>query len=187
MKYLIVGLGNPGVEYKNTRHNIGFKVLDELAKASDTFFVPEKYANLALAKYKGRTLVLIQPTTFMNLSGKAVNYWLQKHQIAIENLLVITDDIAIDFGTIRLREKGSSGGHNGLKHIEESLGNNNYTRLRFGIGNHFIKGKQSDFVLSNWTVAEEEEIEELIAQSVKAIYSYCTIGIAKTMSEFNKK
>ena len=187
MKYLIVGLGNPGDEYKNTRHNIGFKILDALKEASNISFVTEKYASIASVKYKGRTLNLVKPTTFMNLSGKAVNYWLQKHKVEITNLLVVTDDISLDFGTFRLREKGSDGGHNGMKDIEDVLGHNQYARLRFGVGNNFPKGRQADYVLSDWNIDEQIKIEERIEQSVKIIQAFCTIGIAKTMSNFNGK
>ena len=187
MKYLIVGLGNPGAEYENTRHNIGFKVLDALNYASQTSFVTEKYASISSIKYKGRTLHLAKPTTFMNLSGKAVNYWLQKHKIDINNLLIITDDISLDFGTLRLRAKGSDGGHNGMKNIESVLGSNNYARLRFGVGNNFSKGMQSDYVLSNWTTDEQSHLDQRIEQSVKIIQGFCTIGVNKTMSEFNGK
>ena len=187
MKYLIVGLGNPGAEYENTRHNIGFKVLDYISQASETSFITEKYASITSIKYKGRTLHLAKPTTFMNLSGKAVNYWLQKHKVDINNLLIITDDISLDFGTLRLRAKGSDGGHNGMKNIEAVLGHNNYARLRFGVGNNFPKGMQSDYVLSNWTTDEKSQLDERIAQSAKAIQAFCTIGISKSMSEFNGK
>ena len=187
MKYLIVGLGNPGAEYENTRHNIGFKVLDALNEASDTSFTTQKNASISSIKYKGRTLHLAKPTTFMNLSGKAVNYWLQKHKVDINNLLIITDDISLDFGTLRLRGKGSDGGHNGMRDIEAVLGHNNYARLRFGVGNNFPKGMQSDYVLSNWNTDEQAKLEERIAQSVKIIQAFCTIGISKAMSDFNGK
>lgn len=187
MKYLIVGLGNPGAEYENTRHNIGFKVLDALNEASDTSFTTEKYASISFIKHKGRTLHLTKPTTFMNLTGKAVNYWLQKHKVDINNLLIITDDISLDFGTLRLRGKGSDGGHNGMKDIEAVLGHNNYARLRFGVGNNFPKGMQSDYVLSNWNTDEQSKLDERIEQSVKIVQAFCTIGISNTMSKFNGK
>lgn len=187
MKYLIVGLGNPGAEYENTRHNIGFKVLDALNETSNTSFTTEKYASITSIKYKGRILYLAKPTTFMNLSGKAVNYWLQKHKVDTANLLIITDDISLDFGTVRLRAKGSDGGHNGMKNIEAILGHNNYARLRFGVGNNFSKGMQSDYVLSNWNTDEKTKLYERVEQSVKIIQAFCTIGISKTMSEFNGK
>ena len=187
MKYLIVGLGNPGDEYKNTRHNIGFKILDALKEAYNISFTTEKYASIASVKYKGRTLILIKPTTFMNLSGKAVNYWLQKHKIDIKNLLVVTDDISLDFGTLRLREKGSDGGHNGMKDIEDILGNNQYARLRFGVGNDFAKGQQVDYVLDNWSSEESNNLDKRIEQCIKIIQAFSTIGITKTMSDFNGK
>ena len=187
MKYLIVGLGNPGDEYKNTRHNIGFKILDALKEASNISFVTEKYASIASVKYKGRILILIKPTTFMNLSGKAVNYWLQKHKVDIKNLLVVTDDISLDFGTLRLREKGSDGGHNGMKDIEAVLGNNQYARLRFGVGNDFAKGRQADYVLDNWSSEENNNLDERVEQCIKIIQAFSTIGITKTMADFNGK
>ena len=187
MKYLIVGLGNPREEYKNTRHNIGFKVLDALSKASNTFFTTEKYASISSVKFKGRILHLAKPTTFMNLSGKAVNYWLQKHKVSIQNLLVITDDTALDFGTLRLREKGSDGGHNGLKDIESILGHNQYARLRFGVGDDFPIGGKSEYVLSNWGNEESKSLDERIEQCIRIIQAFTTIGINKTMSDFNGK
>ena len=151
MKYLIVGLGNIGPEYQNTRHNIGFKVLDAFAKASNTVFEDMRYGAVATVKLKGRTLILLKPNTYMNLSGKAVSYWMQKEKIELSNLFVVVDDLALPFGTIRLRGKGSDGGHNGLKSINQLLGTQDYTRLRFGIGNEFPKGKQVDYVLGGWT------------------------------------
>lgn len=187
MKYLIVGLGNPGDEYKNTRHNVGFKVLDALIETFNTSFSIDKHASITSIKYKGRTLHLVKPTTFMNLSGKAVNYWLQKYRVDIKNLLIITDDISLDFGTLRLRAKGSDGGHNGMKDIESILRHNNYARLRFGVGNNFPKGMQSDYVLSNWDADEQFQLDERLAQAVKIIQAFCTIGITKSMSDFNGK
>ena len=156
MKYLIVGLGNIGPEYQNTRHNIGFKVLDAFAKASNTVFEDMRYGAVATVKLKGRTLILLKPNTYMNLSGKAVSYWMQKEKIELSNLFVVVDDLALPFGTIRLRGKGSDGGHNGLKSINQLLGTQDYTRLRFGIGNEFPKGKQVDYVLGEWSSEEEE-------------------------------
>ncbi|MBC8265835.1 MAG: aminoacyl-tRNA hydrolase [Flavobacteriales bacterium] len=185
MKYLIVGLGNPGGEYENTRHNIGFKVLDALA--SNTSFKEERHAKTAIIKHKGRSFFLIKPTTFMNLSGKAVNYWLQQLKVDIKNLLVITDDIALDFGTLRLRGKGSDGGHNGLKNIQSVLGRNDFARLKFGVGNDFYKGRQADYVLSNWTADQEQELSERIEQAAKIGLSFGSIGLTRTMSEFNGK
>ena len=154
MKYLIVGLGNIGPEYQNTRHNIGFKVLDAFAKASNTVFEDMRYGAVATVKLKGRTLILLKPNTYMNLSGKAVSYWMQKEKIELSNLFVVVDDLALPFGTIRLRGKGSDGGHNGLKSINQLLGTQDYTRLRFGIGNEFPKGKQVDYVLGEWSSEE---------------------------------
>ena len=187
MKYLIIGLGNPGDKYENTRHNIGFKVLDKLADLSNTFFLNDKYANLAELKLKGRKLFLVKPTTFMNLSGKSVNYWMQKTKINKENILVITDDISLPFGVLRMRPKGSDGGHNGLKDIQNVLGNSTYARLRFGIGSNFPVGSQSDYVLSNFNDEESLYIDERIDMAVKMIKSFTTIGISRTMSDFNGK
>jgi peptidyl-tRNA hydrolase, PTH1 family len=185
VKYLIVGLGNIGTEYANTRHNIGFKVLDALAKASNTVFSTDRHAYVAEAKYKSRTLVLIKPTTYMNLSGKAVSYWAQKEKIAPDNIFVISDDLALPFGTIRLRPKGSDGGHNGLKSINESLGHTNYPRLRFGIGNQFSQGKQVDYVLGEWSAEENELLENRILQCLGAIHAFVSIGLQKAMNEYN--
>jgi PTH1 family peptidyl-tRNA hydrolase len=187
MKYLIIGLGNPGAEYENTRHNIGFKVLDKLASLSNISFYPDRYADVAEVKFKGRNLVLIKPNTFMNLSGKAVNYWLQNTKIDAANMLVITDDISLPFGVLRMRKKGSDGGHNGLKDINSVLGNNNFARLRFGVGNDFSRGKQVDFVLSNFTDLDNQSIDERIGLAIMMIQGFVTIGIDQTMSEFNGK
>ena len=187
MKYLIVGLGNIGSEYQETRHNIGFKVLDALAKASNLVFEDKRLASVTEYKYKGRTLILIKPTTYMNLSGKAVNYWLQKENIPIENLFIVVDDLALPFGTIRIKSKGSDAGHNGLRNINEILGHNNYSRLRFGIGNDFKKGQQVDFVLSNWDSEEKTKLTERIDKSIEAIKSFSTIGIERTMNFFNNQ
>ena len=187
MKYLIIGLGNPGAEYKTTRHNIGFKVLDTLISTSHTSFKTDRYAEIAELKFKGRKLVLIKPNTFMNLSGKAVNYWMQQSKIDVTNILVVTDDISLPFGVLRMRKKGSDGGHNGLKDISSVIGNNNYSRLRFGIGNDFPRGKQIDFVLSNFTDGDNESIEERIYLAIMMIHGFVTIGIDQTMSEFNGK
>ncbi|MFT4755102.1 MAG: PTH1 family peptidyl-tRNA hydrolase, partial [Salibacteraceae bacterium] len=151
MKYLVIGLGNIGSEYSETRHNIGFKILDELASSSGIFFEPEKLASKAILKNKGRQIILIKPNTYMNLSGKSVNYWMQKEKVPIERILVITDDLALPFGKLRLRGKGSDGGHNGLKNIQLVLGQNNYARLRFGVGSEFNPGSQVDYVLGKWS------------------------------------
>lgn len=187
MKFLIVGLGNPGVEYVNTRHNIGFKVLDALSESSNTSFTDDRHVKVTFIKNKGKSFYLIKPTTFMNLSGKAVNYWLQQLKIPISNLLVVTDDIALPFGTLRMRGKGSDGGHNGLKDINAVLGHNNYPRLRFGVGNDFAKGRQADYVLSNWDSEQESLMSERINQAEKMCLSFGAIGLAQTMSNFNGK
>lgn len=187
MKYLIVGLGNIGAEYENTRHNIGFNILDALAKASNVVFSPNRYADTAVVKYKGRSLTLVKPTTYMNLSGKAVNYWMQAEKIKLDNLLIITDDIALPFGTLRLKGKGSDGGHNGLKNINQLLATTAYARLRFGIGNEFHRGSQIDYVLGNWSSEELEKLDERINQSQKIIQGFCTIGLSQTMSDYNGK
>lgn len=187
MKYLIVGLGNPGEKYAETRHNIGFKVLDELISGSENKFAVEKLGAVTYYKFKGRTLVLLQPSTYMNLSGKAVNYWLQHEKIPVENLLVITDDIALPLGKLRLKPKGSDGGHNGLKDIQATLGNDQYTRLRFGVGNEFAKGKQVDYVLGEWSQEEMPLLKERIKIACEIIKSFVTIGVDKTMSSWNNK
>ena len=187
MKYLIVGLGNPGAKYENTRHNIGFKVLDTLNELSNTSFKEEKHAYYSSVKHKARTFHLIKPTTFMNLSGKAVNYWMQSLKISAENILVVTDDIALPFGTLRLRGKGSDGGHNGLKDINYYLGHSKYARLRFGVGGQFLKGQQAQYVLSDWLSDEENDLQERIEQATKMILAFGTIGLAQTMSSFNGK
>ena len=187
MKYLIIGLGNPGTEYSETRHNIGFKVLDAFAKASDTFFVSGRYADTAKVKFKGRTIVLAKPMTFMNLSGKAVNYWLQKEKIPIENMMIIVDDLALDFGTIRIKTKGGDGGHNGLTDIIEVLGHQNFNRLRFGIGNSFSRGNQVDFVLGEWSEDEKKLLPERLKKVIGSIKNFTTVGIARTMNFSNEK
>ena len=187
MKFLIIGLGNPGAEYENTRHNIGFKVLDKLACLSNTSFSADKYANICEIIFKGRKLILVKPTTFMNLSGKAVRYWGEKTKVKQENMLVITDDIALPFGALRLRKKGSDGGHNGLKNIQFFLGNNVYPRLKFGIGNDFYKGNQAGYVLSNFTAKDHQNLSERIEMAVKIVQCFTTNGIDRTMSDLNGK
>ncbi|HPR30524.1 MAG TPA: aminoacyl-tRNA hydrolase [Prolixibacteraceae bacterium] len=187
-KYLIAGLGNIGEEYRNTRHNIGFRILDAFAGASNVVFDANKrYGALSECKVKGRTLVLLKPSTYMNLSGNAVRYWMQKEKIPLENLLVLVDDLALPFGSIRLRGKGSDAGHNGLKHINDTLGTQDYARLRFGIGNDYPKGQQVDFVLSNWSDEEEKALTERLGQATELIRSFVTIGLDQTMNLFNKK
>jgi peptidyl-tRNA hydrolase, PTH1 family len=185
LKYLIAGLGNIGKEYEKTRHNIGFKILDALANASNISFNDKRYGFVAEYNYKSRIFILLRPTTYMNLSGRAVNYWLQKEKIPIENLLVLVDDIALPFGTVRLRAKGSDGGHNGLKNITEVLGSNDYARLRFGIGDNFRAGFQIDYVLSEWSREEEKALPEKIETCFDIIHSFGTIGIERTMNTFN--
>ena len=187
MKYLIIGLGNPGAKYENTRHNIGFKVLDKLASLSNISFTADKLADIADIKFKGRKLILIKPTTFMNLSGKAVNYWLQQSKVSIDNLLVITDDISLPFGVLRLRKKGSNGGHNGLKDIQNVINSVKYPRLRFGVGNDFLRGRQVDYVLDNFTDKDYTTMDERIDLAVKIIQGFTTIGIDRIMSDFNGK
>lgn len=187
MNYLIAGLGNIGVEYTPTRHNIGFSVLDALVKLSDTVFSDARLGAIANIKIKGRNIILLKPSTYMNLSGKAVNYYLQKEKIPIENLLVVVDDIALAFGTIRLKSKGSSGGHNGLQHIEETLNSQNYARLRFGIGNNFSTGQQINYVLGEWNENEKKLLPERINIAIEAIKTFPLLGIERTMNLFNNK
>lgn len=187
MKYLIIGLGNSGERYANTRHNIGFKVLDKLASLSSTSFLTEKYADVTEVKFKGRKLVLVKPNTFMNLSGKSVNYWMQQTKINQENILVITDDTSLPFGVLRMRKKGSDGGHNGLRDIQNVLGNSVYPRLRFGVGKNFPVGCQAEYVLSNFTDDEYIIMDDRIDLAVKMIQGFTTTGIARTMSDYNGK
>ena len=187
MKYLIVGLGNMGADYDNTRHNIGFDVVDQLAKDFEVPFKNDTLGDLAEFKHKGRTFVLLKPSTYMNRSGKAVRYWMQKKKIDKKNILVILDDLNLSFGSLRLRGKGSDGGHNGLKDIDQMTGGNNYARLRFGIGNDFSKGRQVNFVLGEWDAEEKEQLPALIKQCGEAIKSFGTIGLSHTMNQFNKK
>jgi len=185
VKYLIVGLGNIGEEYKETRHNIGFKVVENLIDSENPGYKPDRLASVAYYKYKGRTLVLIKPSTYMNLSGKAIQYWLTKEKIEVENMLVIVDDLALPFGTIRIKKKGSDAGHNGLINIIETLGSNEFYRLRFGIGKEFSKGEQIDYVLGKWSSGELEKLPERIEKMVQAVKSFVTIGIDRTMNFFN--
>lgn len=187
MKYLIAGLGNIGPEYELTRHNIGFLVLDRLADQNNIKFDSGRYAFGTELKYKGRTLILIKPTTYMNLSGKAVNYWMKEHKIPVENLLVITDDIALPYGKLRMRGKGSNGGHNGLGNIQETLGTDVYPRLRFGVGSDFAKGRQADYVLSNFSKEELIELPIFMDKVIDGIFSFCTVGLDRTMNVVNTK
>ena len=187
MKYLITGLGNIGDEYADTRHNIGFKVLDALAGASNVVFSDKRYGFVTEFKYKSRIFVLLKPSTYVNLSGNAVNYWLKKEKIPLDKLLVVTDDIALPFGTLRLRPKGGDGGHNGLFHINQILGTQKYARLRLGIGNDFPMGGQVNYVLGQWTSDEREKLSEITKKAGEIIRSFGTIGLQFTMNQFNKK
>jgi PTH1 family peptidyl-tRNA hydrolase len=186
MKYLIVGLGNIGPEYANTRHNIGFNIADELVSQLDGSFSNLRLAYYSEVSWKGRKLHVIKPTTFMNLSGKAVNYWMQNLNIPLENVLVIVDDLALPLGKLRLKLQGSSAGHNGLKSIEAICGGQAYPRLRFGISDNFVKGRQADYVLDRFDKDEQPELPALIDRSVELIKSFVTIGPAQTMTAFNK-
>ncbi|MBS9774974.1 MAG: aminoacyl-tRNA hydrolase [Tenacibaculum sp.] len=186
-KFLIVGLGNIGKEYENTRHNIGFKIVDAFVKEHNETFTTEKLGDIAKLKIKGKTTIILKPNTYMNLSGKAVKYWMQKENINKDNLLIVTDDLNINFGTIRIKGKGSSGGHNGLKDIQAILNTNVYPRFRFGIGSEYRKGQQVDFVLGEWSKEEESEMIERIPLSVNAITSFINAGLTNTMNEFNGK
>ncbi|MDB0038392.1 aminoacyl-tRNA hydrolase [Polaribacter sp.] len=186
-KYLIVGLGNVGDTYTNTRHNIGFKILDEVAQEHKATFETLKLGDVANFRWKGRTFVLLKPSTFMNLSGKAVKYWMQQENIGIENILVVTDDVHIDFGSIRLKAKGSAGGHNGLKDIQEKLNTQEYARFRFGVGGNYSKGRQADFVLGQWSKEETSLLIERIPVAAKVISYFGTAGLNNTMNTFNGK
>ncbi len=187
MKYLIACLGNIGVEYEDTRHNIGFKIADRLAKDLEATFTTGRLAQVAEMRFKGKTLVVIKPTTYMNLSGKAVKYWLNEEKIPIENLLVVNDDIALPLGTLRLRKQGADGGHNGLTDIIEKLGTNVFCRLRFGLGDDFPRGRQIDFVLGKWKPSEEPIVNEKADIAVEIIKSFVTQGPDRTMNLYNKK
>ena len=188
MKYLIFGLGNIGSEYSETRHNIGFKILDELASSSGIFFADDRLASKAVLKHKGRQIILLKPSTFMNLSGKSVNYWMQKEKVPIERVLIITDDISLPFGKIRLRGKGSDGGHNGLKNINLVLGHSTYARLRFGVGSDFNKGAQVDYVLGEWSSEEKALLtKDRLPLCADLIKSFALQGLANTMNSYNNK
>jgi PTH1 family peptidyl-tRNA hydrolase len=186
MKYLIIGLGNIGDEYANTRHNIGFDIADELAKNHNASFETQRHADYAHLSIKGRQLHIIKPNTYMNLSGKAVRYWMNELEIKVDSIFVLVDDLAIDFGKLRIRGNGSDAGHNGLKNINELLQTQNYPRLRFGIGNNYPKGRQVDYVLGKFNNEEQKFLPELIDKSVKSIESFALKGLANTMNEFNK-
>ena len=187
MKYLIVGLGNIGAEYAETRHNIGFKVLDALAAASNTSFSTVRYGDMATVRHRGRTVLLLKPSTYMNLSGKAVRSWMEQEKIKPENLLVISDDIAIPFGQLRMRQQGSAGGHNGLKNIAELLGTEAFARMRFGVGGDFPRGHQIDYVLGEWSEEERKAMPDRLKVFGDAILSFVAVGCPMTMNNFNKK
>ena len=187
MKYLIACLGNIGAEYDDTRHNIGFKIADRLAKDLEASFSTGRLAQTAEMKFKGKTMLVIKPTTYMNLSGKAVKYWLQQEKIPIENLLVVNDDIALPLGTLRLRKQGADGGHNGLTDIIDKLGTNVFCRLRFGLGDDFPRGRQVDFVLGKWKPSEEPIVDEKVDEAVEIIKSFVTQGVDRTMNLYNKR
>lgn len=186
-KYLIVGLGNIGANYAYTRHNIGFKILDHFAAQENISFETQKLGDIATFKLKGRTFIFLKPSTYMNLSGKAVVYWLAKENIPLENLLVVTDDLNLSFGNIRVKTKGSDGGHNGLKDIQNKLNTTTYNRFRFGISDAFNKGQQVDYVLGEWTTEENEKLKERLDKSIELIKSFGLAGITNTMNTFNGK
>ena len=187
MKYLIVGLGNIGNEYDGTRHKLGFRVLDALAKASNLVFEDKRYGAVTTLSVKGRQLVLLKPSTYMNLSGNAVRYWMTKENIPLERVLIVVDDLALPFGALRLKPSGSDAGHNGLKHIAATLGTQGYARLRFGIGNEFPRGGQVDFVLGQFTEEDLKTMDERVDLACQMIKSFCLAGIQLTMNQFNKK
>lgn len=185
MKYLIAGLGNFGIDYVNTRHNIGFDVVEKLAVDKSVIFTSGRYADKAEFKFKGKTFILIKPTTYMNLSGKAVKYWMEKENIPLTNLLVITDDLNLPLGKLRIRKNGSDGGHNGLKNINEILQTNQYNRLRFGVGNNFPSGRQVDFVLGKWDTEETVLVNTTITKAAEAVTSIIMEGVDRAMNKFN--
>ena len=187
MKYLITGLGNVGEQYAHTRHNIGFDILDALSRSSNILFSDGRYGSSAEIKWKGRILILLKPSTYVNLSGKAVNYHLKKHKVELKNLIVVLDDISLPFGTLRLKPSGGDAGHNGLINISEVLGTQDYARLRFGIGDNYPKGYQVQHVLGYWDKEEEILLPGYIEKATEAIKSFCTIGVERTMNLFNKK
>ena len=187
MKYLIVGLGNIGSQYQDTRHNIGFTLLDAFAKASNVFFTEKRYGAVCECKIKNKTMILLKPSTFMNLSGNAVRYWMKEEKIPIENVLILVDDLALPFGVLRLKSKGSDAGHNGLKNIQEILGTDQYPRLRFGIGNNYPKGQQINYVLGKWTLEENTALPSRIQIAIDIIQSFVLAGIQHTMNLYNNK
>jgi len=186
-KILVVGLGNIGAEYKYTRHNIGFLIADRLVEKLKTTFKTERYGAVAVANYRGKRFIILKPATYMNLSGKAVRYWLEKEKIDKNNLVILTDDVNLDFGTLRLRPKGSDGGHNGLKSIQELIGGMQYPRLRFGIGKDYPQGGQVDYVLGQWNKAQITQLPELIDQATEALLNFAQEGLQRTMNKFNTK
>ena len=185
MKYLIIGLGNPGVEYELTRHNIGFLILDRLAEQKKIKFEQGRYGFWTLLKHKGRSIYLLKPSTFMNLSGRAVNYWMQYLKVAKPHMMVITDDLALPYGKLRMRQKGSAGGHNGLKNIEKLIGGQDYLRLRFGVGDDYSQGRQIDYVLSPFNQKEMEALISDMDCAIDAVLTFCTQGIENAMNQFN--
>jgi peptidyl-tRNA hydrolase len=187
MQYLIVGLGNIGDEYQHTRHNIGFDILDNLAQDAGVHFSDQRYGAIGEMKLKGHVLTLLKPSTFMNLSGNAVRYWMQMKKIPLENVLIVVDDLALPFGSLRLKPEGSNAGHNGLGHIQETLGTTKYARLRFGIGNDYSKGRQIEYVLSGWAPEQLETMPERIDLAGEIIKSFCLAGIQRTMNDYNKR
>lgn len=186
MKYLVAGLGNPGAEYAFTRHNIGFMVLDTIAEKEQLTFASNRHGVTAEWKFRGKKIILLKPNTYMNLSGKAIKYYIDTEKIPLENIMVITDDLALPFGTLRLRKKGSDGGHNGLKNIQELLQTTEYPRLRFGIGNNFSKGQQVDFVLSEWGTEEKAALAERMQAAINAVSDWVVMGIDRAMNVHNK-
>ena len=184
-KYLVVGIGNIGVDYFKTRHNLGFEALDFISNHFETKFEKQRLGEISKFKFRGKKIILLKPNTYVNLSGKSVRYWLNKEKIHIENLMVITDDINLPFGTIRIRTKGSDGGHNGLKNINELLKTSNYNRLRFGIGSNFLKKNQSDYVLSKWSETESSELSKLIPTINEVVCSFVLSGVTSTMNQYN--
>ena len=185
MKFLIVGLGNMGPDYDNTRHNVGFDIVDAMAEESSASWEHKKLGDLTKVKHRGKTLLLLKPSTYMNRSGKSIQYWMQKEKIKKENLLVVVDDLNLDFGKIRLRGKGSDGGHNGLRDIQNYIGAQ-YPRLRVGIGNDFGRGQQVDFVLGKWSEEERLNLPIVLKKSMDTIKSFTHIGMSRTMTEYNK-
>ncbi|PCJ82052.1 MAG: aminoacyl-tRNA hydrolase [Bacteroidetes bacterium] len=185
MKFLIIGLGNPGAEYENTRHNVGFRVVDTIAEAHGGSFSTERHGAVSTFRFKGKSLILLKPSTYMNLSGKAVRYWMEAENVAIDKILVIADDLNLPFESIRLRAKGSDGGHNGLKDIQNVLKTNVYPRLRIGVGADFGRGRQVEHVLGEWTNDENLALQEILVKSSKAAESFCTMGLERAMNTVN--